>query len=56
MKIFTDRSFQEELSRREIAKEEHEYRVREWHELRDDVRELRAMLERLLLMMERKEK
>ena len=52
MKIFTDRGFQEELSRRELAKEEDEYRRREWHELRDDVRELHAMTEQLLLMME----
>lgn len=52
MKIFTDRGFQEELSRRELAKEKDEYRHREWHELRDDVRDLRAMTEQLLLMMD----
>lgn len=51
MKIFTDRGFQEELSRRALAKEEDEYRQRQWHELRDDVHELRAMTEQLLLMM-----
>ena len=52
MKIFTDRGFQEELSRRELAKEEDEYRHREWHELRDDVRELHDMTRQLLMMIE----
>ena len=44
MKIFTDRGFQEELAQRERAKEEDEYRRREWHELREDVRRLRDMV------------
>jgi len=52
MKIFTDRGFQEELSRRELAKEEDEYRHREWHELRNDVMELHDMVRQLLMMME----
>lgn len=52
MKIFTDRGFQEELSRRELAKEEDEYRHREWHELRNDVMELHDMARQLLMMIE----
>ncbi len=56
MKIFTDRGFQEELAQRERAKEEDEYRRREWYELREDVRRLRDMVEQLLLMAEREEK
>ena len=52
MKIFTDRGFQEELSRRELAKEEDEYRHREWHELRSDVMELHDMTRQLLMMIE----
>ncbi len=55
MKIFTDKGFQEELARRELAKEEEEYRRREWYELREDVKRLRDMVEQLLLMAERKE-
>lgn len=54
MKIFTDRGFQEELNRRELAKEEEEYRRREWYELREDVKRLRDMVEQLLVMAERK--
>lgn len=56
MKIFTDRGFQEELANRERAKEEDEYRRREWYELREEVRRLRDMVEQLLLMAEREEK
>lgn len=56
MKIFTDRKFQEELANRERAKEEDEYRRREWYELREEVRRLRDMVEQLLLMAEREEK
>lgn len=55
MKIFTDKGFMEELARREMAKEEDEYRRREWYELREDVRRLRDMVEQLLAMAERKE-
>lgn len=52
MKIFTDRGFQEELSRRELAKEEDEYRQRQWHELRNDVMELHDMARQMLMMIE----
>ena len=56
MKIFTNKRFQEELAQRERAKEEDEYRRREWYELREEVRRLRDMVEQLLLMAEREEK
>lgn len=55
MKIFTNKRFQEELAQRERAKEEDEYRRREWYELREEVRRLRDMVEQLLMMAERKE-
>lgn len=58
MKIFTDKGFKEELARRELAKEEEEYREYrriEWYELREDVKRMRDMVERLLVMAERKE-
>jgi len=52
MKIFTDRGLREEISRRELAKEEEEYRNREWHELRGDVMELHDMARQMLMMIE----
>lgn len=55
MKVFTDRGFQEELARRELAKEEEEYRRREWYELRANVTRLCDMVEQLFVMAERKE-
>ena len=55
MKIFTDKGFHEELARRELAKEEEEYRRREWYELRGDVKRLCDVVEQLLMMAERKE-